>query len=122
MGIIAAHFEHPKLVVLAQQVMATERPTTIARANTDRSGTSIFTEVRQGLTGWAGWLRFETFDPDTAVVNNSHRRTIAAVAYWMKLSGGANLGFVFNNEDVRYDAGDPRPDENRLLAQVHVEF
>ena len=121
-GIIAGHFEHQKLIVLAQQVLATERPTATTLRDIDRSGTSIFTEVRQGLTGWAGWVRFERFDPDTSVANNSHKRTIAAIAYWMKLAGGVNLGLVFNNEDVRYERGDPRPDENRFLAQVHVEF
>ena len=110
------------LVLLAQQVLATERQTLTIPASIDRSGTSAFVEVRQGLQGWAGWVRAERFDPDTAIANNSHRRIITAIAYWMKLTGGAQVGLVVNNEDVRYDAGDPRPDENRLLAQMHVEF
>lgn len=121
-GIIAGHFEHQRLVVLLQRVMATERPTVTTPANIDRSGTSIFTEVRQGMQGWAGWVRYERFDPDTAIRNNGHQRTIAAIAYWMKLTGGANVGIVFNNEDVRYESRDPRPHENRFLAQLHVEF
>ena len=120
-GLVAGHFEDQRLVVLLQQVFATERPTALLPANIDRSGTSAYVEVRQGLQGWAGWMRVERFDPDTGVSNNARRRAIAAVAYWMRLSG-AQVGFVVNDEDVHYGSADGRPDENRFLAQVHVEF
>jgi hypothetical protein len=121
LGIVMASFEHPKLVATLQHVMATERPTELPTNNIDRSGDSGFLEVRQGLQGWAAFARIESFDPDDDLPDNSHRRAIAGVAYWFRLSG-ARLGLVLNDEDVRYDAGALHARENRLLAQAHVEF
>jgi hypothetical protein len=80
-GIFAARFEHPRLVVPVRQVLATERPTPTLTADIARSGTSSFVEVRQRLQGWTGWVRYERFAPNTAVGNDARRRAIVAVAY-----------------------------------------
>lgn len=119
-GIVMGSFEHPQLVATAQWLAATERPSAALPSDIDRSGYSLFTEVREGLEGWAGFLRFDNFDIDTSIEDTDKRRIIAGVAYWV-LWSQVRVGFVFNDEDVRYDAAD-RLDENRFLAQIHVQF
>lgn len=120
-GIVMGHFEHKHLVATIERVDATERPLVTAVADTNRSGWSIFVEPRQGTEGWAALARFDSFDPDDSLVDNSHRRAIAGVAYWLTWNR-ARLGLVATNEQIHYDAADPRPTENRLLLQTHVEF
>ena len=119
-GIVMASFEHSHLVATAQWLTATERPAPLI-TDVERRGYSTFLELRQGLEGWAGLLRFERFDPDTGMPSNSHRRTILGVAYWL-LWSKVRIGFVVDDEDVRYDVAANAPDENRLLFQTHVQF
>lgn len=119
-GIVMASFEHPHFAGTAQWLAGTERPlsrTTDARVR----GASAFAEVRQGLEGWAVLARIDRFDPDDRTPDNSDRRIIAGVAYWLAWSK-SRIGFVLNDEDVRYDAGRQRPNENRLLVQTHIQF
>ena len=119
-GILMGSFEHANVVAVVQWLGATERPAA-APADVDRRGYSGFVEVRQGLEGLAVFVRVDQFDPDTAVSDNSKRRVIGGVAYWLKWQK-ARLGLIVNDEDVRYDSGLKKPDENRLLAQAHVQF
>ena len=121
LGIVMGSYEHPHFVATIERVFATERPLATTPADVDRSGTSGFVEVRQGLQGLAGLLRVEAFDPDTGAPDNSRRRVIGGPAYWLYWSR-VRLGFVLTNERVDYDAGALRPSENRLLLQTHVEF
>ena len=119
-GIGMVSYEHRNLVSTVQYLVAPDRPVTAPR-EFDRSGWSVFIEPRQGPTGWAGIARFESFDPDEAVADNSHWRSIVGGAYWF-LYSALRLGFVATNEQVHYDPGAARPTENRLLLQTHVEF
>jgi hypothetical protein len=119
-GIVMASFEHTHFVGTAQGVAATERPTPLP-VDAEPRGYSAFAEVRQGLQGWAGLVRFDHFDPDRLTADNSDRRVIAGVAYWLTWSK-TRVGFVANDEDVRYDAGRHLPNENRFLFQTHVQF
>jgi hypothetical protein len=119
-GIFMASYEHRHIVGTAEWLRGTMRPAPLS-ANADFDGYSLFGEVRQGFEGWAGVLRFEEYDPNRHSADDSHRRTIAGVAYWLKWSA-VRLGLVLNDEDVRYDRGASRPDENRLLFQTHVQF
>lgn len=121
LGIVMAHYEHPHLVATIERVDATENPNPLATVNTERSGWSFFVEPRQGPTGWAGLVRVESYDPDRAIDDNTHRRFIGGVAYWLTWNR-ARLGLVGTNEEVTYDALDGRLKENRLLFQTHVEF
>ena len=84
-------------------------------------GYSVFAEVRQGLTGWAGIARFDSFDPDRDTPDDVDRRVIAGVASWLTWSN-TRVGLLLNDENVSYDAGRGRPDENRLLLQAQVQF
>jgi hypothetical protein len=119
-GIAMASFEHRRLVATIERLVATDQPLTATR-EADRSGWSMFIEPRQGPAGWAGIARFESFDPDDAVADNSHWRSIVGGAYWFVWTT-SRLGLVTTNEQVHYDAGAARPTENRLLFQAHVEF
>ena len=87
----------------------------------DRSGSSGFIEIRQGMQGWAGIARVDLFDPDRAVGTNSQRRVIAGGAYWF-VWPRSRVGLVVTNEQVHYDSAAARVDENRLLVQTHIEF
>ncbi len=121
LGIIMGSYEHKYLVVTVQQVAALERPLATFADDLNREGTSMFIEARQGLEGWAGLVRAETFDPDHAQPDNSRRRIIGGVAYWFDWTG-VHLGVLLNHESVDYDTGANRPNESRLLLQTHIEF
>jgi hypothetical protein len=120
-GIVMAHYEHPHLVATVERVDATESPLTLPPGDIQRSGWSAFIEPRQGPLGWAGIARFDSFDPDNDRDDNTHRRAIGGVAYWLAWNR-ARVGLVATNEQVSYEAADGRPDENRILLQTHVEF
>ena len=120
-GIVMAQYEHPQLVATLQRVGATESPLTLPPGDIHRSGWSVFIEPRQGLLGWAGILRLETFDPDDDVADNAQRRVIGGGAYWLSWNR-VRLGLVATNEQVNYNPLSGRPDENRFLFQTHVEF
>ena len=119
-GIVMASYEHPHFVGTAEWLAGTTRANPLV-ANTEFRGYSLFVEVRQGMQGWAGIARFDSFDPDKRFADDSRRRTIAGLAYWLTWSA-VRIGFVLNDEDVRYDAAVNRPHENRLLFQTHVQF
>ena len=119
-GIAMVSYEHPHFVGTAEWLAGTMRPAPLT-ANADFRGYSLFAEVREGMQGWAGLARFENFDPDRRIGDNSHQRAIAGVAYWLTWTS-VRIGLVLNAEDVRYDAGAARANENRLLFQTHVQF
>ncbi len=119
-GIGMVSYEHPHFVGTAEWLAGTRRPAPLA-ANADFRGYSLFAEVREGMQGWAGLARFENFDPDRRIGDNSHQRAIAGVAYWLRWTS-VRIGLVLTDEDVRYDAGAARANENRLLFQTHVQF
>jgi hypothetical protein len=120
LGIVMASYEHTKLVATMQYLKATERPLSAVR-NFNRSGTSGFLEARQGLTGWAGLARFDSYDPDSRLANDYDRRVVVGGAYWFN-TPRSRVGFVVTNEQVTYGTGARRPKENRILAQTHIEF
>jgi hypothetical protein len=122
LGIVMGSFEHTNLVATLQYLKATENPPALVLPrDIDRSGSSGFVEIRQGMNGWAAIARLDVLDPDEALGNNSQRRVIAGGAYWF-VWPRSRVGLVVTNEQVHYDAAAARPRENRLLVQTHVEF
>jgi len=121
LGIVMSSFEHTNLVATLEYLKATENPSAAAPRDIDRSGSSAFLELRQGMSGWAAIGRVDLFDPDEALGNNSQRRVIAGGAYWF-VWPRSRVGLVVTNEQVHYNAAAARPEENRLLVQTHVEF
>jgi hypothetical protein len=119
LGIVMGSFEHKHVVGTLQALKATERPTPLL-VDVDRTGWSAFVEPRQGPSGLAGILRYDSYDPDDAVGGNAQDRVIAGGAYWF-VWPRAKLGLVLTNEQVHYDLAS-RLDENRLLFQTQVEF
>jgi len=119
-GIVMASFEHPHLAATAQWLSGTDRPIT-RMTGAHLRGASAFAEVRQGQEGWAVFARADDFDPDTAISDNSDRRLIAGIAYWL-VWAKSRVGLVLDDEDLRYDRGRQRPDENRILFQMQVQF
>ena len=65
-------------------------------------------------------LKSPPFDPNRDLSDSEQRRLIAGGAYWF-VWPRARIGAVLTNERVRYDV-ETRADENRLLAQMQVEF
>ena len=102
------HYEHPRLVATVERVDATESPLTLPPGDIQRSGWSAFIEPRQGPLGWAGLFRIESFDPDDNLADNSHRRVIGGIAYWLAWNR-ARLGLVATNQQITYDEIDGRP-------------
>ena len=98
-GIVMAHYEHPHIVATVEFVDATESPLTLPPGDIRRSGWSTFIEPRQGPLGWAGILRIESFDPNDDLTDNSHKRMIGGIAYWLAWNR-ARLGLVATNEQV----------------------
>ena len=119
LGILMGSFEHRNLVATLQTLRATEEPTATS-GEIDRSGWSVFVEPRQGPSGFAALLRYDSFDPNRGGGNNAQDRVIAGGAYWF-VWPRARVGVVLTNEQVHYDLPS-RPKENRLLIQTHVEF
>ncbi len=119
-GILMVSFEHEHFAGTAQWLASTARPVPAA-FDTDARGYSLFGELRQGLTGWAAVGRFDNFDPDRSNPDDADRRVIAGVAYWLTWSA-TRVGLFVNDENVSYGHGRGRPDENRLLLQVQVQF
>ena len=119
-GIAMVSYEHPHFVGTAEWLAGTRRPAPLT-ADADFRGYSVFAEARQGMQGWAGFARFERFTPDRQVTGSAHRRSIAGAAYWLAWSA-VRIGLVVSDEDVRYDPGAARRNENRLLFQTHVQF
>jgi len=121
LGIVMGSFEQTHLAATLQYLKALESPNPLVPTDFHRDGASGFVEVRQGMNGWAAIARVDHLDPDEALADNSQRRVIAGGAYWF-VWPRSRVGLVVTNEQVHYDAAALRPNENRLLAQMHVEF
>ena len=119
-GIAMVSYEHQHFVGTAEWLAGTRRPSLLT-TDTNFNGYSVFGELRQGMQGWAGFGRYESFDPDDHASSNSHRRAIAGVAYWLVWSA-VRIGLVLNDEDVGYDINAARMKENRLMFQTHIQF
>jgi len=120
LGIVMGSFEHRRLVVTLQRVAATENPSAITPRDIDRQGWSAFVEPRQGPSGWAGILRYDSFETDDSVADSGQQRVIAGGAYWF-VWPRTRVGLVATNEQVHYDTP-TRLDDNRALVQTHIEF
>jgi hypothetical protein len=121
LGIVMGSFEHPNVVATLQYLKATESPNAVTPRDIDRTGSSGFVELRQGIKGWAALARVDHLDPDRSLGDNSQRRLIAGGAYWFVWPRD-RVGVVVTNERVHFDPAAARLDENRLLVQTHVEF
>ena len=120
LGIVMGSFEHRHLVATLQHLNATETPSAVTPIEIDRNGWSAFVEPRQGPAGWAGLLRYDSFEADESIADSSQHRVIAGGGYWF-VWPRARVGLVATNEQVHYDAP-ARLDDNRILLQSHFEF
>jgi hypothetical protein len=120
-GIAMGSYCAQHLFASLQWLAATERPDATTPTAIDRKGYSGFLELRQGMEGWAVFGRFDHLDQNTVTPDSSDRRIIAGVAYWLKWSK-VRLGIIINDEDVRYEAGLKKADENRIQAITHIQF
>ena len=120
-AIVMGSYETDNLVATAQYLSATDNP--FVAVDVQRRGLSFFSEVRQGLTGWAGVGGVDFFDEDSSSDGDSKRRYIFGGAHWNAVGRG-RLGIVVTLEQVNgvYGGGGSQLLERRLLAQTHVEF
>jgi hypothetical protein len=121
LGILMVSFEHANVVTTLQYLKATDNPDATLPRDVDRHGASGFIEVREGPNGWAAIARVDRLDPDASLADNSLRRVIVGGAYWF-VWPRSRVGLVVTNEQVQYGAAAPRPHEDRMLVQTHVEF
>lgn len=62
--------------------------------------------------------RFDSFDPDDDVSDNSHERYIYGIAYkWNKY-----LTFLLNNQKEKFDSGAKRKDTDTLFFQAELKY
>jgi hypothetical protein len=120
LGIVMGSFEHRRLVVTLQHVNVTETPSATTPIEIDRNGWSMFVEPRQGPSGWAGLVRYDSFEADESVPDSEQQRVIAGGAYWF-VWPRSRVGLVATNEHVHYETA-TRLDDNRILLQMHFEF
>ena len=120
-AIVMGSYETDNLVATAQYLSATDNP--FVAVDVQRRGLSFFSEVRQGLTGWAGVGGVDFFDEDSSSEGDSKRRYIFGGAHWSAVGRG-RLGILVTLEQVNgvYGGGGSQLLERRLLAQTHVEF
>jgi hypothetical protein len=121
LGIVMASFEHPNVVTTLQYLKGTDNPDATLPRDIDRNGESGFIEIRQGMNGWAAIARVDHLDPDASLVDNSQHRVIVGGAYWF-VWPRSRVGLIVTNEQVHYGTAAPRPREDRVLVQTHVEF
>jgi hypothetical protein len=120
LGIVMGSFEHRHLVVTLQHLNATETPSAVTPVEIDRNGWSVFVEPRQGPAGWAGLVRYDSYEPDDSLPDSEQQRVIAGGGYWF-VWPRTRVGLVATNEQVHYDSP-TRLDDNRILLQMHFEF
>jgi hypothetical protein len=120
LGIVMGSFEHRYLVATLQYVNATETPSATTPVEFDRKGWSAFAEPKQGPSGWAGLLRYDSFESDESLPDSTQQRVIAGGGYWF-VWPRSKVGLVLTNEHINYDLS-TRLDENRILLQMHFEF
>lgn len=116
-AIVMGSYEHPHLVATVQYLSSTDNP--FVSDDLQRRGLSVFGEVREGLTGWAGIGRVDLFDPNTADDFDARRRFSFGAARWNQVGRG-RVGIVGTFEMLR--GVNAQLLERRLLAQTHVEF
>jgi hypothetical protein len=116
-AIVMGSYEVPNIVLTAQYLSATDNP--FVAVDVQRRGMSLFGEVRQGLTGWAGVGGLDLFKPDANNDGDSRRRLVFGGAHWSQV-GRARLGLVVTL-DQTYQTNSQLL-ERRLLGQTHIEF
>ncbi len=123
LGIVMGSFEHPHLVATLEGLKATENPLQPWR----RRAISIAADGRcssnraRASSGLAGIFRYDAFDPDRRHRRASNR-TASSPAAPTGSSGRARRSAPWSPTSRCTTTSRRRPDENRLLAQMHVEF
>lgn len=117
-AIVMGSYENDNVVATGQYLAATDNP--FVAVDVQRRGFSFQGEVRQGLTGWAGVVGLDLFDPDADNDNDQRRRLLFGGARWAQV-GRARLGLVISL-DQEYASANSQLLSRRLLAQTHIEF
>lgn len=118
LALAMASYEGRHGVVTAQVLQATDNP--FVASDLSRRGLAVFGEVRRGPLGFAGFGRFETFDPDADREGDTERRLTLGAAHWSR-AGRGRFGVMASYEELVRTA-DAQVVQRRLLAQTHVEF
>ena len=120
-AIVMGSYETDNVVATAQYLQATDNP--FVAVDVQRRGMSFFSEVRQGLTGWAGVGGVDLIDPDSDNDGDAQRRYIFGGAHWRAVGPG-RLGILVTLEQLNgvYGGGGSQLLGRRLLAQTHIEF
>jgi hypothetical protein len=121
-AIVMGAYENTHVVATAQYLSATDNP--FVAVDIQRKGLSFFSEVRQGITGWAGILGVDLIDPNGEDDNDSQRRYVFGGARWSQIGRG-RFGLVVSLEQINGGYGGGGASQllqRRLLAQTHIQF
>ena len=117
-AIVMGSYESENVVATGQYLSATDNP--FVAVDVQRRGMSFHGEVRQGLTGWAGVVGLDLFDPDADNDSDQRRRMVFGGAHWGEIAR-ARLGIVISLEQ-EHSSVNSQLLSRRLLAQTHIEF
>ena len=117
-AIVMGSYEGEHIVATGQYLSATDNP--FVAVDVQRRGMSFHGEARQGLTGWAGVVGLDLFDPDADNDSDQRRRMVFGGAHWGEIAR-ARLGIVISLEQ-EHSSVNSQLLSRRLLAQTHIEF
>jgi hypothetical protein len=117
-AIFMGSYEKEHILATAQYLQATDNP--FVAVDVQRRGFSFFGEARQGLTGWAGIVGLDFFDPDGDNDFDSQRRILFGGAHWSEVGRG-RLGIVVTL-DQSVQTSNSELLGRRLSVQTQVAF
>lgn len=117
-AIFMGSYEKEHILATAQYLQATDNP--FVAVDVQRRGFSLFGEARQGLTGWAGIVGLDFFDPDGENDFDSQRRVLFGGAHWSEVGRG-RLGIVVTL-DQSVQTSNSELLGRRLSVQTQVAF
>lgn len=110
-------FEHQYLNA-GFEYLATSDRTSIARAEVDAGGFSIWATPRS-RRGWEGLLRYDRLTPNTANDSQTRSRTILGLAYWFPHQGNVTAALLLDYDGQTFGGFDPAPARQQRVA-VHA--
>jgi len=115
-------FEHRRLNLGAHYLRAHDQPSGLSpAAETRAKGWSVWVSPRP-FAGLEGLLRYDRYQPDTAVAAGK-REVIVGAAYWFRLLKAPQaVALLADYDGVDYDSGLGKPAERRWELKTLLSF
>lgn len=117
-GLVALTFEHQYLNAAFDYLVTRDQSASPSAARIEGKGWSAWVTPRSA-NGWEGLLRYDSFEPNTALSSQKKKRTIAGVSYWFSHQGNVSTALLFDVDNTTFDNFSPAPPTVRLIG-VHA--